>query len=127
MSIHGSYDADGIAAGMHSSIGGIGQAAVAAWILDRQQDDARRIQNAAACIDARSGILRNTVRDLREQIAQERHAHLEEVLDLQADLEVFRSDSVALRERVAQLGAAVVQLDGQRRALATALSKARAA
>ncbi len=127
MSIHSSTSAESIASGMHSAIGGIGQMAVAAWMLSRQDAGRRDAEQAAAAQGARSSVLRSTVHGLREQLADERAAHREEVLDLRADATFFRSENAKLAARVAELEAAVIQLDGQRRVLAAALTEARAA
>lgn len=116
MSIHSSSSADGIAHGMHSAIGGIGQMAIAAWMLSRQDAGRRDAEQAAAAQGGRAGVLRSTVHGLREQLADERAAHREEVLDLTADNDFFRSENSKLAARVAQLEAAVRYLDAQRRA-----------
>ncbi len=90
MGIHSSSSPDCIAHGMHSAIGGIGQAAIAAWMVSRQDDARRSAEDAAAAQGARASVLRSTVHGLREQIADERAAHREEVLDLQADAALSR-------------------------------------
>ncbi len=110
------YEAENIGHGMHSAIGGVAQAAIAAWMVSRQDTGRRDAENAAAAQGARAGVLRSTVHGLREQLADERAAHREQVLDLTADNDFFRSENSKLAARVAQLEAAVRYLDAQRRA-----------
>ena len=116
MSIHSSSTAEEIGHGMHNAIGGLGQATIAAWMISRQDGARRDAENAAAANGARAGVLRSTVHGLREQIAQERHDHREELLDAKADADFFRSENSKLAARIAQLEAAVRYLDDQRRA-----------
>lgn len=119
--------ADDVSGHMHGAIGGLGQAAIAAWMLSRQDAGRHDAEQAAAAQGARAGVLRLTIHGLREQIAEERHQHRAEVLDLQADVSFFRNENAKLLARIAQFEGAVVQLDGQRRTLAAALTEARAA
>ncbi len=96
MSIHGSHSADSVATGMHLAIGGIGQAAIAAWMLSRQQADILRAENAAACATAasraRAAVMARSAADLHERLA-----------DAHADVGFLRDDNATLRRRVAEL------------------------
>ena len=96
MSIHSSSSADSIAHGMHGAIGGIGQMAVTAWMLTRQQADARRIENQAACATAasraRAAVMTRSAEKLRERLA-----------DAAADLDYLEDENASLRAQGAEL------------------------
>ncbi len=121
------YEADHVAGHMHGAIGGVAQAAIAAWMVSRQDTGRRDAENAAAANGARAGVLRSTVHGLREQIAQERYEHREEVLDLKADVDFFRSENLKVTARMAELEAVVLRLNADCRVLVDALRDARAA
>lgn len=95
MSIHDGYGAHGAISGTGSAIGGLGQAAIMAFALSRQDGD-RRAANAAACQAAaeraRSGVLLSATETLRERLA-----------DAAADLEVAEGEIGILRRQVAEL------------------------
>lgn len=113
-----SYAADDVSGHMHGAIGGVAQAAMAAWVISRQDAGRRDAEQAAAAQGARAGVLRSTVHGLREQLAEERHQHREAILDAQADADFFRGENAKLMARVAQLEGAVRYLDAQRKARA---------
>ena len=96
MSIHSSHSANSIAHGMHGTISGIGQAAISAWMLNRQNDQARRVENEAACATAasraRAAVMLQSDGDLRERLA-----------DAHADNEVLSYTNSLLRKQVADL------------------------
>lgn len=95
MSIHSGYGAQGAIHGTGGAIGGLGQAAILAYALSRQDCD-RRAAQAAACSAAasraRAGVLDRTNEDLRERLA-----------DAAADLEVAGSEIEILRRQVTEL------------------------
>lgn len=118
---------DDIGHSMHGAIGGVAQAAMAAWILSRQDAGRRDAEAAAAAQGARAGVLRSTVQGLRRELADQRAADREVVLDAQADADFFRGENTKLMARVAQLEVALVRMDGDCRTLADTLRKSRAA
>ena len=106
-----SYAADEIGGHMHGAIGGIANAAMAAFVLSRQDGDRRAAQQAAcsaAASRARAGVLDRTNEDLRERLA-----------DAHADIEFLEEQNAALRAQVAEL-------TRHRQILADALRDARA-
>ena len=119
--------ADQIGHEMHDAIGGMAQAAMAAWIISRQDAGRRDAEAAAAAQGARALVLRGTVHGLRRDLADQRAERREQILDAQADAAWYRAENARLHDRVAQLEAALVNMDGDCRTLATALREARAA
>lgn len=118
MPIHNCTGPESVGSAVGGAIGGLGQAATTAWILSRQDTSRCDAEQAAAALGARAGVLRSTVHGLRTQVADERAAHREELLDLQADADHYRVENATLMARVTELEGAVRYLDALRKARA---------
>ncbi|WP_419729590.1 hypothetical protein [Lichenicola sp.] len=95
MSVHDCHSPESVGSAVGGAIGGLGQAAILAYALSRQDGDRRAAHNAA-CAEAgargRANALARTNEDLRGRLA-----------DACADLGVAESENEILRRQVAAL------------------------